>query len=45
MNIRRVYETTTIINIIMGEQEVEAVIEKITAYINNRGGEIEEINK
>ena len=45
MSIRRVYETTTIINIIMGEQEVEAVIEKITAYINNRGGEIEEINK
>ena len=45
MSIRRVYETTTIINVIMGEQEVESIIEKITAYIKNRGGEIEEINK
>jgi ribosomal protein S6 len=45
MNIRRVYETTVIINIVMGEQEVEAVVEKITNYIKNRGGEIEETNK
>jgi len=45
MNIRRVYETTIIINASLGEQETEAAINKIIAYIQDRGGVVEEINK
>jgi small subunit ribosomal protein S6 len=45
MNIRRVYETTIIINAAIGDLETEAAINKIITYVENRGGVIEEINK
>jgi len=45
MNIRRVYETTIIINAALGEQEIEAAVNKVIAYIEDRGGVVEETNK
>ena len=45
MNIRRVYETTIIINASLGEQEIEAAVNKIISYIEDRGGAIEETKK
>ena len=45
MNIRRVYETTIIINASLVEQEIEAAANKLISYIEDRGGSIEEINK
>jgi small subunit ribosomal protein S6 len=45
MSIRRVYETTIIINAALEDTDIDAVVGKITAYIENHGGEIEEIEK
>ncbi len=45
MNVRRVYETTIIINSAIGEQETENAVNKIIAYIEGRSGVIEETNK
>jgi len=45
MNIRRVYETTIIINAALNEQDTEAAVNKVIAYIQDRGGTIEETNK
>ena len=44
MNLRRVYETTIIINAALTDSEVDATINKITTYLENHGGEIEEKN-
>ena len=40
MNLRRVYETTIIINAALTDSEVDATINKITTYLENHGGEI-----
>jgi small subunit ribosomal protein S6 len=45
MNIRRVYETTIIINAALEEPDTDAVISKISSYIENHGGIIEETDK
>jgi len=45
MSLRRLYETTVIINAALDDQDIDAVISKITNYIENHGGEIIETNK
>ncbi len=45
MSLRRVYETTVIINAALEDQDIDAVISKITSYIENHGGELMETNK
>lgn len=45
MSLRRVYETTIIINAALEDPDIDAVIAKITNYLENHGGEIEEKNK
>ena len=45
MSVRRVYETTIIINSAIGEQETEAAVDKIISNVESRGGVIEETNK
>ena len=45
MNLRRTYETTFIVNAALEDPDVEAMISKVTSYIENNGGEMVEINK
>jgi len=45
MSLRRVYETTIIINAALEDPDVETAINKITSYLENHGGVIEEQNK
>jgi small subunit ribosomal protein S6 len=45
MSLRRVYETTVIINAALEDADIDAVISKITNYIESHGGEISQINK
>ncbi len=45
MNTLRVYETTLIVNAALEDSDIEAVITKITGYIENNGGNVKEINK
>lgn len=45
MNLRRQYETTFIVNAALEDSDVEAVLTKVTNYIENHGAEIVEINK
>lgn len=45
MSVRRVYETTFIINAALEDPDVESVIQKVSSYIENHGGNIKEINK
>ncbi|MDR0927657.1 MAG: 30S ribosomal protein S6 [Ignavibacteria bacterium] len=45
MSIRRVYETTTIINAALEPQDIEGAVNKITSFIENHGGVVEETNK
>jgi small subunit ribosomal protein S6 len=45
MNLRRVYETTVIVNAALEDQDIDSVVSKINNYIENHGGEIHEINK
>lgn len=45
MSLRRVYETTIIINAALEDPDVDAAINKITSYLENHGGVIEEQNK
>ena len=45
MSIRRVYETTFIINAALEDADIEAVLTKVKGYIDNHGGEVLEINK
>lgn len=45
MSERRVYETTFIINAALEDNDVEAVITKVTGYIENHGGKVEEIDR
>lgn len=45
MSLRRVYETTVIINAALEDNDIEAILTKITTYMENHGSEILEINK
>jgi len=45
MSVRRVYETTFIVNAALEDNDVESVISKVTGYIENHGGQIQEIDK
>lgn len=45
MSLRRVYETTIIVNAALEDNDVENVISKVTAYIENHGGVIQEIDR
>ena len=45
MSVRRVYETTVIVNAALEDSDIEAVISKLTGYIENHGGQIQEIEK
>jgi small subunit ribosomal protein S6 len=45
MSIRRLYESTFIINAALEDPDVEAVIRRVTDYIENHGGSFVEMNK
>lgn len=45
MSLRRVYEATIIVNAALEDNDVDAVVSKVTNYIENHGGEIIEVNK
>lgn len=45
MSVRRVYETTVIINAALEEDDIDGVLNKITSYIENNGGNLQEKNK
>lgn len=45
MNVRRVYESTIIINAALEDSDIDAVINKITSYVENHGGVIQETDK
>ena len=45
MSTRRVYETTFIANAALEDQDIDAVITKVSNYIENHGGDIQETNK
>lgn len=45
MSLRRVYETTLIINAALEDNDVDGVINKVTGYIENHGGEVIEISR
>jgi small subunit ribosomal protein S6 len=45
MNVRRVYESTIIINAALEDNDIDAVIAKITNYVENHGGAILETDK
>ena len=45
MNVRREYETTVIVNAALEDADIEAIINKVTNYIENHGGEITAIDK
>ena len=45
MSIRRLYERTFIINAALEDPDVEAVIRRVTDYIENHGGTFVEMNK
>lgn len=45
MSIRKVYETTFIVNAALEDPDVEAVITKVTSHIENLGADIIQVNK
>ncbi len=45
MSLRRVYETTIIVNAALDDTDIESVVSKVTGFIENHGAEIFEINK
>ncbi|MGA2296325.1 MAG: 30S ribosomal protein S6 [FCB group bacterium] len=45
MNLRRDYETTFIVNAALEDADIESVISKVTGYIENHGGQINEIHR
>lgn len=45
MSLRRVYETTIIVNAALEDADIESVVTKVTGFIENHGAEIFEINK
>jgi len=45
MSLRRIYETTFIVNAALEDTDIESVISKVLSYIENNGGTSLEINK
>lgn len=45
MSVRRVYETTVIVNAALEDADIEVLINKITNYIENHGASVLEINR
>ncbi len=45
MNKKRLYETTFIVNAALEDQDIDAVVSKVTAYITNHGGDITSIER
>lgn len=45
MSLRRIYESTIIINAALEDNDLEAVITRICTYIENHGGQILEVDK
>ncbi|MGE5480680.1 MAG: 30S ribosomal protein S6 [Chloroflexota bacterium] len=45
MSLRRIYETTFIVNAALEDNDVDAVLTKVQTYIENHGGTIMEVNK
>ncbi len=45
MSIRKIYETTFIVNAALEDPDIEAIITKVTNYIQNLGADIIQINK
>jgi small subunit ribosomal protein S6 len=45
MSLRRVYESTIIVNAALDNNDIEGVISKVTGYIENHGGKTNEIHK
>ena len=45
MSVRRVYESTVIINAALEDNDIDAVITRICNYIENHGGVISEVDK
>lgn len=41
MSKKRLYETTFIVNASLEDQDIDAVVSKVTGYIGNHGGEIQ----
>lgn len=42
---KRLYETTFIVNASLEDQEIDAVVSKVTGYIENHGGEIKSLDR
>lgn len=42
---KRLYETTFIVNAGLEDQEIDAVVSKVTGYIENHGGEIKSLDR
>jgi small subunit ribosomal protein S6 len=45
MSLRRVYETTFIVNAALEDPDIDAVIAKVSSYIENHGGEIKQTDR
>jgi small subunit ribosomal protein S6 len=42
---KRLYETTFIVNAGLEDQEIDAVVSKVTGYIENHGGDIKSLDR
>ncbi len=45
MSVRRVYETTIIVNAALEDADIDNVVNKVTGYIENHGGIIKELDR
>lgn len=45
MSLRRLYETTFIVNAALEDTDIDNVLNKVKTYVENHGGNIQEVNK
>lgn len=45
MSLRRVYETTIIVNAALEDADIDNVVDKVTGYIENHGGIIKDLDR
>lgn len=45
MSLRRAYESTIIVNAALEDPDIDVLIQKVTGYIENHGGKIQEVHK
>jgi len=45
MNKKRLYETTFIVNAALEDQDIDAVVSKVTGYISNHGGDMQNVDR